>query len=339
MGKFIKQAFICKNKMRNKAFISIYVLLLLLVLSITVTFIYDQNQNDMDFNKDLYNKKQGLYMAESSINLAAKEKEFREFLSQSYNKMKEYYKDIIVRGIIEYKIEEKKVLNIDYENKKIKVNIKYVMPGDKIILESNAINEDTSSYAKIYYKIKPKFEFKQKSQILYDFHDDLVIKNDNYIENSNHIDLEEVEIKKENEKENEKLDFYKIKKDSKFYKLNSDLIILKEEKNDEKNSEKIENDDKKGPNKFAKFTGSLYLKGDLILERNLVIDGLLILDGNLICKTYDGKIPKLKVNGQIITKNEIKKELLELNYEKHSYLYVMDIENLFDIEFTQKKVY
>lgn len=52
----------------KKAFISLFTLLTLLVLSITIAFIHRQNELTDEYTKDLYNKKQAQYMAESALN-------------------------------------------------------------------------------------------------------------------------------------------------------------------------------------------------------------------------------------------------------------------------------
>lgn len=74
----------------KKGFISIFTLMILLVLSITITFLFVQNQNTADYNKDLYNKKQAQYLAESVLNKYLDENfdEMAELILEDYDKNK-----------------------------------------------------------------------------------------------------------------------------------------------------------------------------------------------------------------------------------------------------------
>ena len=64
----------------KKGFISIISLFLLLVLSLSTGFIHKQNLNTSEYTKDLYNKKQAQYLAESIMN---------KYLSENYENLEE----------------------------------------------------------------------------------------------------------------------------------------------------------------------------------------------------------------------------------------------------------
>lgn len=53
----------------KKGFISIFTLLVFLTLTLTITFIYQQNENTDQYTKNLYNKKQAQYLAETVLNI------------------------------------------------------------------------------------------------------------------------------------------------------------------------------------------------------------------------------------------------------------------------------
>ncbi|WP_262122488.1 hypothetical protein [Anaerococcus sp. Marseille-Q5996] len=62
----------------KKGFVSILTLFVLLVLSLTITFVYGQNENTSEYVRDLYNKKQAIYLAESVMN---------SYLVENYDKL------------------------------------------------------------------------------------------------------------------------------------------------------------------------------------------------------------------------------------------------------------
>lgn len=69
----------------KKGFVSILTLFVLLVLSLTITFVYGQNENTSEYVRDLYNKKQAIYLAESVMN---------SYLVENYDKLE----DIILKN-------------------------------------------------------------------------------------------------------------------------------------------------------------------------------------------------------------------------------------------------
>lgn len=346
--------------MKKRGFVTIYVLLLLLILSITISFLFNQNKNDLNFNKDLYDKKQALYISESVANLALKDEGLNEYKEKIFQSIKDYYRKAKNEGT---KIEEEKVgetkayyPKINYIGRVYTPKTSYITTKKKIRLESEANLGDTRAKTIVEYKVDPIFEFFKEEPIKYDFKEEIKFKNLNLKEDPDIIDLE---------KENEE----------KFYKINDDLVIKKVNENveeqedieqeetstidtnfelkseeDSGNNEKSDNHDQKNieesivnstdKEKMETFKGILYIKGDLILKTDLSIEGLLILDGKIINKSLDkDKNPKLTLRGQMISSKEFEKDNLDYIYDKDSYKYIDDIENLFDTKLISKRVY
>lgn len=340
--------------MKKRGFITIFVLLLLLVLSITISFIFGQNQNDLDLNEDLYDKKQALYISESVANLALKDRGFDEYKEKLYKSIKDYYRN---SKYFETKIEEDKVgriksyyPEINYYGKIYKPKFSYIPAMKTLRLESSVNIGETQAKTLIDNEVKPKFEFFKEEPIKYDFKEEIKFRTLNLIEDPDIIELEL------NNKEN-------------FYKINDSLIIeevnknneeeepTKEETSDEnidfedendKNSDKFDQenikensvDETSTEQKNANFKGIIYVKGDLILKSDFSMDGLLILDGKVINKSNNkDKNSKLTLKGQVISREDLEKENLDYNYDKESYKYIEDIDNLFEIETISKKVY
>ena len=103
----------------KKGFVSILTLFVLLVLSLSITFVYRQNENTSEYVRDLYNKKQAIYLAESVMN---------SYLVENHDKLEE----IILRNDL---ITDKKKTD-NYELNK----------------SSNFLYNGKSYYIKIYHK-------------------------------------------------------------------------------------------------------------------------------------------------------------------------------------------
>lgn len=329
--------------MKKKAFVTIYVLLLLLVLSISLSFIFDQNKNNADFNKDLYDKKQALYTSESISNLASKNPDFEDYKTYVYKEIKDHYYGVIISEKLDEKIQaDTKYTKLSYDNKTYKPKFIYYDDSKRIRLLTKATVGDTIGQTAIDYEVVPKFDFTSKDPIVYKFDKDLIFENIKFEENPELIDLEE-----------------NLKED-KFYKINGNLYIEDmssendedkdndEEKNEGKtdsNKEKLDkNEAKKESNNLLKdenkkYHRLIYIDGDLILKTDLELDGLLILNGKLKVEDSGKKKPKLKLKGQIISRDKIDKDVLDFTYDKKSYKFIVDIKNLFDTNFLSKRVY
>lgn len=330
--------------MKKKSFISIYVLLLLLILSISITFIYEQNQNDIDFNKDLYNKKQALYTAESLINLSLEDAQVKTFQKKIENNIKDYYKGSIIDKMAPDKSligkTERENFPITYDGNSYTINLSYLVEEERMAVSTEVFVNTSKAQAQLAYGISPKFDFYNDKPLVYDFKKDLEFKEYDLISNPDIIDLDE---------DNDK--FYKVEGDLLIKDLDQneddtkenisteeDEIIEQEESLEdlEENNEDVLKD--KEEDLKNKYKGILYIKGDLILETDLYFDGLLILDGDLRIKERE-TTPKLNLKGQMISKNELDPSDFSFVYDKNSYYYIKDIDNLFDIKLLSKKVF
>lgn len=336
--------------MKKKAFISLYVILLLLILSISVSFIYEQNKNDVNFNKDLYDKKQALYMSESVNNLASKDEGLEDYKKEVFEEIKDHYYGIIVR---EFKKEKLNILpqslKINYDDQVYKTSLQYIDSKDYIRLKTTIYKGSAVGVSTSDYKISPKFDFKSKDPIVYDFKEDLNFENISLKENPEFIDLEE-EVNK---------DYY--------YLIDGDLIIdqmveedkasesedvieeddiensvLYEEKEDlglEEDSEEVVYDEEAEVNN-GKYKGILYINGDLILKTCLDFEGLLIVNGQVKTEEMNkGEKAKLVLKGQLISKDEPNENLLDFTYDKKSFKLIRNIDNIFETKLVSKRVY
>lgn len=109
----------------KKGFITIYVLLVLLFLSISLAFVSREVQSKNDLSKDLLNKKQAVYEAESRANI---------FINNYENEIKEYiledYKRIIDEGLSDVDHANAKKFYIDYNNSKKKIILMRVIDSN-----------------------------------------------------------------------------------------------------------------------------------------------------------------------------------------------------------------
>lgn len=109
----------------KKGFITIYVLLILLFLSISLAFVSRQVQSKNDLSKDLLNKKQAVYEAESRANI---------FVANYENEIKEYilkdYKRIIDKALSDVDHANAKEFYIDYNNSKKKIMLMRVIDSN-----------------------------------------------------------------------------------------------------------------------------------------------------------------------------------------------------------------
>ncbi|MDD7306397.1 MAG: hypothetical protein PUG67_07385 [Peptoniphilaceae bacterium] len=304
--------------MRKKGFISIYVLFLLLILSLSLTFLYEQNKNDYDFSVDFYDKKQAIYASESVLNLA--NKNFDSFRDQTIKEIKDYYYSYIVKRMDKGKIDVKKTYKISYDNKTYEPKFVYIEKDKIIRLISQAKIGNCKAESRMDYQLKPKFDFNSKKTIFYDFREDLNFKSNNLKEETDHIDLET--------------------KGEKFYKINGDFTVKNLEEDKEDTSDEKENDQETKDEKVAKYEGILYINGDLTLETELDFKGLLIVNGQIkVLEKDENNNPTLKVDGQFIGNSKDKPDFLDFTYNKESFKYILDIDNLFDTELISKKVY
>lgn len=313
--------------MKKKAFISIYVLLLLLILSISVSFIYEQNKNDNDFNKDLYNKKQALYISESVANLAKNDDQVKAYKNNVIEEMKDHYYNILNKGLKDPKFSlSSKTIPIAFDESLYKVSLQYINNKKYIRLKSTVSQGDTIGQTVLDYKVNPIFEFYSKEPIPYDFSKKIDFENISLVENPDFISLDN------NVKEN-------------FYLLTSDLTIedLAEDesigdKDEDEPSQK--DDDGKKDDKKLDYKGILYVKGDLVLKTDFDFEGLLIVEGNIRSESdKDKDLPKLKVKGQVLTKNKLDEDILDFTYDIGSYKYIRDIKDLIEIEEISKRTY
>lgn len=106
----------------KKGFITIYVLLVLLFLSISLAFVSREVQSKNDLSKDILNKKQAVYEAESRANI---------FVNDYENAIKEYiledYKRIIKKDLSDVGHADAKEFYIDYNNSKKKIMLMRVI--------------------------------------------------------------------------------------------------------------------------------------------------------------------------------------------------------------------
>ncbi|MDD7462959.1 MAG: hypothetical protein SOW41_08315 [Anaerococcus sp.] len=332
--------------MKKKGFLTIYVLLLLLLLSLTVSFLYEQNKNDNEFNKDLYNKKQALYISESVGNLAqADKKAFETYMNKVDQELKKYYHETkILDKTMDLDIKDK-TYHVKFDGKTYETRFSYINRLNSIRHITEVEVGNTRAETHIDYEVSPSFEFYSKKPIFYDFNKELSFKNTVFEEDPPSIDLEK-------------------NKEARFYKINGDLYIEDKSKKDEdedinlesledKDAEEEENKEdldkeiskndqasKEERDDPAYFKGIMYIEKDLILETDLDFEGLLILKGNIMTKEQkDGKKPRLKLVGQIIGSKDLETESLDFTYDKASYTYIRDIENIFDTKFVSKRVY
>ena len=139
----------------KKGFISILALLALLALSLAITFIYQQNQNTSQYSKDLYNRREAQYLAESVLNVYMEEnsKEMKGFIIDDYKEKK----DISNRNAETLR----ENLNIDYEDNKYYLKLAYINRNDNFptinnlyMLSSKNIQIGQSkAIGEIYFKV------------------------------------------------------------------------------------------------------------------------------------------------------------------------------------------
>lgn len=307
--------------MKKKAFINIYILILLLILSIVIGFSFEQTKNEADLNKDLYNKKIALYEAESVMNIFLADEDQVGILVNEYfySKNPNNYNGFKNRV---------KVFNEEYNGKNFEINL-YKNDSYLELAIENQI-EDSIANAKTRIRRIEEFDINSEEIIYYDFFDDI-----NFIEGSSK----------------------KI--------LGSDL---KDEDFLEEILEIVGNFEINSNKKITKnyFEGIMIINGDIILEKDFEIDGLLIIKGDIYKKenkeddesiysneshkTYkkddneenleENIKPKLIVNGQIISKNILDKNLIEYSFDKDlSKDKILSIKDIVDYEILLERVY
>ncbi|NVF11029.1 hypothetical protein HV819_03360 [Anaerococcus sp. AGMB00486] len=295
--------------MKNKAFISIYVLIILSIISISLSFIYRQSLNNQDLNEDIYNKKKIIYKLESLNNIAlSNDERLTEFLE---------------------KINENKA-----SRQKFSYKIDYMGEEEKLLIskisDNNFLMEKDISYKKVRAESKVFLELYDKYQL---YNEDKIILNDKFDEFFKNLKFKEYEFK-----EYEKL-VLDGDLDSKI-KVTNELIIKNDRKNSIVEAKSSENNDNKSLDDFndksktaCKISGILIIDGNLILEKDLEINGLLIISGDI--KSINDC--NLSLNGQIIAKNDFD---IDYNYDKsRSYDFIKDIYNPKILKVKSKEVY
>lgn len=307
--------------MKKKAFINIYILILLLILSIVIGFSFEQTKNEADLNKDLYNKKTALYEAESVMNIFLADEDQVGILVNEYFYSKNPNNDNSFKNRV-------KVFNEEYNGKNFEINL-YKNDSYLEFAIENQI-EDSIANAKTRIRRIEEFDINSEEIIYYDFCNDI-----NFIEGSSK----------------------KI--------LGSDL---KDEDFLEEILEIVGNFEINSNKKITKnhFEGIMIINGDIILEKDFEMDGLLIIKGDIYKKenkedeesidnneshkTYkkddneenleENIKPKLIVNGQIISKNILDKNLIEYSFDKDlSKDKILSIKDIVDYEILLERVY
>lgn len=297
--------------MKNKAFISIYVLLILSIISLSLGFIYKQSLNNQDLNEDIYNKKKTIYKLESLNNIALSDKKRLIKFLEEVNKSNVKYK--VYSYTVNYKGEDEKLFI-----RKISDN-NFLMRRE--ILYKNVIAE---SNVKLELLDKYKLDDDKKIILSDDFED--FFKN---------LRFDKYEFK-------EYTDLILNKDLSNNIKVKNELKIKKDSENISSNASSISNidSDKRSLNNFEdnskqalQISGIVIVDGNLVLEKDLEINGLLIISGDIISINDS----KLRLNGQIIAKNDFN---IDYTYaKKRSIDYINDIYNPKILKIKLKEVY
>lgn len=317
---------------KKEGFISIFVLVLVLVLSLTISYLYQQDKNDSDLNADLYDKKRALYTAESLTNLAQKDR-LEAYQKEISKALRDYYYEERYIGAKPKKIKvgaHKKTYEISYKGEIGKATLTYDDEVSAIVLKSVAELGESRATSIYAYDLRPRFNFLSKDPITYDFKEELIFENINFVENPDFIDLEEIHTD----------DYYKIRGDLSIENL--DKEDGKESPREESTEISQDNDEitEKTPKSTEKFKGLIYIEGDLILTTDLSLEGLLVLDGDLLSlPKEDGNMPKLKITGQVISKNKLDPDILDFSYSKDSFKFIRQIENLYTTKVKSQRVY
>ncbi|MBM0045946.1 hypothetical protein [Anaerococcus sp. mt242] len=113
----------------KKGFVSILTLFVLLVLSLTITFVYRQNENTNEYIRDLYSKKQSIYLAESVMN---------RFLVENYDELKDIILDdnskLDKKNTDNYELDKSR--NVYYENQRYYIRIWHYNNNDESKLQN-----------------------------------------------------------------------------------------------------------------------------------------------------------------------------------------------------------
>lgn len=199
-----------------------------------------------------------------------------------------------------------KDIKVIYDNKEYTIRFDYYKNYSELYTKVNI--GQTVATGVVRLEEDYKLDVLSKDIIKYDFKDKLTFFDKSY-----------ETIKADN------LEDFDLSKD--IIEIDGDLLIRNEESN-----KKITKD---------KFSGILIINGDLIIEKDFSIDGLLIIKGNLIRKENEKVLnPKLKVIGQIISKNDLDKECLDFEYNDNlSYDKLKSIDNIYDTKVVLKKIY
>lgn len=295
--------------MKNKAFISIYVLLILSIISLSLGFIYKQSLNNQDLNNDIYNKKKTVYKLESLNNIALSDKKrLKEFLE-------EVDKNDPGNKIYSYKV--------DYIGDDEKLSV-CKTSDNNFLMEKEILYKNVRAQSYVYLELLDKYNLNKKSKI---------ILADDFDEFFKSLEFREEEFKKY-----DKLDLDKGIDTN--IKVKDKLLIKGDSHKLKKDNLSNESDDHKSLDNFndksktcCKINGIVIIDGDLILEKDLDIEGLLIISGDIV--SIDGS--NLSLNGQIIAKNDFD---IDYTYNKKRVSrYIDDIKNPKLLKIKSKKVY
>lgn len=138
----------------KKGFINIYVLLILLTLGLTIGFIHRENESNYDITVDFYNKKVGLFEAESLLNIIIEEsriddskiKDKGEYFFYIVNSLDSKSDLSVHRGDVNNKVAEAK----DAKGLKVKAEYKGTISQALVVYKVDENEKIKIIYKKVY---------------------------------------------------------------------------------------------------------------------------------------------------------------------------------------------